>query len=88
MTRQEEGAKEGHPEEQPSSAASVPDPVDQIEGVGEKTAEILKAHGLKTVQDILKADVESLSALPGIGTKKAEKLIHAAQRYAEGIGHE
>ena len=56
--------------------------------MGEKTADILKAHGLKTVQDIVKADVETLSAFPGIGTKKAEKIIQAAQRYSEGTGHE
>lgn len=88
MTRQAEGTEEAHPEELPSSGAPVPGPVDQIEGVGEKTAEVLKTHGLKTVQDILKADVEGLSALPGIGVKKAEKLIQAALRYAEGTGHE
>jgi N utilization substance protein A len=88
MTRQQEGAEEAPPEELSSSGAPAPGPVEQIEGVGEKTAEILKTHGLKTVQDVLKADVAGLSALPGIGTKKAEKLIQAAQRYAEGIGHE
>jgi Holliday junction resolvasome RuvABC DNA-binding subunit len=57
--------------------------VDQIEGVGEKTAEILKANGFQTVQDVLKTNVERLSALPGIGIKKAEKLIQSAQRYVE-----
>jgi N utilization substance protein A len=88
MIQQGEPPQEGLAEEQPSSAAPAPNPVDQIEGVGEKTAEILKTHGLNTVQDILKADVESLSALPGIGVKKAEKLIHAAQRYAEGTGND
>ena len=60
------------------------DPVDQIDGVGEKTAEILEANGFRTVQDILKASVETLSALPGIGEKKAERLIESAQRYAKG----
>jgi N utilization substance protein A len=60
-----------------------PDPVERMEGVGEKTAEILKANGLLTIQDILKSDVEKLSALPGIGVKKAEKLIQSAQRYVE-----
>jgi len=62
------------------------DPVDQIEGVGEKTAGILKANGFKIVQDILRTDVERLSALPGIGVKKAEKLIQSAQHYIEGSG--
>jgi len=88
VARQEEGVEEARSQEVPSSGTPVPGLVDQIEGVGEKTAEVLKAHGLKTVQDILKANVEGLSALPGIGIKKAEKLIHAAQRYAEGTGHE
>ena len=88
MTRQGEGVEEAPQQELPSSGAPAPGPVDQIEGVGEKTAEILKTHGLKTVQDILKADVEGLSALPGIGVKRAEKLLQAAQRYAEGTGHE
>jgi Holliday junction resolvasome RuvABC DNA-binding subunit len=60
------------------------DPVDQMEGVGEKTAEILKSNGFRTIQDILKTNVESLSALPGIGIKKAEKLIQSAQSYLEG----
>lgn len=88
MTGQEESPGEGPPEGRPSSAASAADPVEQIEGVGEKTAEILKAHGLATVQDILKANIESLSTLPGIGTKKAEKLIHSAQRYVDGTERE
>jgi N utilization substance protein A len=62
------------------------DPVDQIEGVGEKTAGILKANGFQIVHDILRTDVERLSALPGIGVKKAEKLIQSAHHYIEGSG--
>jgi N utilization substance protein A len=62
------------------------DPVDQIEGVGEKTAEILKSHGFQIVRDILRTDVEKLSALPGIGVKKADKLIQSAQHYVEESG--
>ena len=54
-----------------------------MEGVGEKTVEILVANGFQTVRDILKSNVESLSALPGIGNKKAEKLIQSAQHYSE-----
>ena len=87
IARREEGTG-GSPAEPPSPEGPSTDPVDRVEGVGEKTADILKAHGLKTVQDIVKADVETLSALPGIGTKKAEKIIQAAQRYSEGTRHE
>jgi DNA uptake protein ComE-like DNA-binding protein len=58
--------------------------VDQLEGVGEKTAQVLKSNGFQTIQDILKSDVEHLSSLPGIGAKKAEKLIQAAREYSGG----
>ncbi|NWG02775.1 MAG: transcription termination/antitermination protein NusA [Syntrophaceae bacterium] len=64
------------------------DPVDHIEGVGEKTAQILEASGLRTVQDILEASSEKLSQLQGIGMKKAEKLIQSANQYIHGKGHE
>jgi N utilization substance protein A len=59
------------------------DPVERMEGVGEKTAEILETNGLRTVQDILMAGPEKLSSLQGIGAKKADKLIETAQRYIE-----
>jgi N utilization substance protein A len=68
----------------PADGALSIDSVDQLEGVGEKTAETLKSGGFRTVQDILKTDPEALSALPGIGAKKAEKLIQAARKYCEG----
>jgi N utilization substance protein A len=75
-------------EEQAKSSAEPPpadpilDSVDRLEGVGEKTAEILKANGMATVRDILQSDVERLSACSGIGTKKAEKLLEVAREYA------
>jgi N utilization substance protein A len=83
LIQKEEGAEVGQ-EEPPATGDSSLDPVDEIEGVGEKTSEILKANGFQTVQDVLKTDVETLSGLPGIGIKKAEKLIQSAQRYIEG----
>jgi len=60
------------------------DPVDRMEGVGEKTAQVLEANGFKNVHDILEANIEKLSSLPGIGVKKAEKLIQSAKDYIEG----
>jgi N utilization substance protein A len=59
------------------------DPVEEMEGVGDKTAETLIAGGFQTVQDILNSNAEDLSALQGIGLKKAEKLIQAAQQHSE-----
>jgi N utilization substance protein A len=71
-------------ESPPTNVDSALDPVDRMEGVGEKTAQILEAHRFKTVQDILQTDVEKLSTLPGIGAKRAEKLIQSAKQYLEG----
>jgi len=79
---QKEEAPAVGPEKAPPSGESSVDPVDRVEGVGEKTAAILEESGFRTVQDILNTNVESLSALPGIGVKKAEKLIESARRYA------
>jgi N utilization substance protein A len=75
-------------EERLESKGEIPaDPqrgaLDRIEGVGEKTAEILKANGFETIQDLLKGDIEKLSSLPGIGSKKAEKLLQSARQLLE-----
>jgi transcription termination/antitermination protein NusA len=71
-------------------AASPPPPaapdlgsVERLEGVGEKTADVLRSGGFQTIQDILNSDAEKLSGLPGIGLKKAEKLIQTAQEYSQ-----
>jgi N utilization substance protein A len=77
----EQGNKEVGQEISPPSGDPVRDPVSQMKGVGEKTAEILVANGFQTVKDILDTTVEKLSVLPGIGTKKAEKMIQSAQEY-------
>jgi len=83
MSQREEGKEVGQ-EALSTTGDPALDPVDRMEGVGEKTAQILGANGFKTVRDILEANVEKLSALPGIGIKKAEKLIQSAKHYIEG----
>lgn len=83
MSQREEGKEVGQ-EALPAAGDPILDPVDRMEGVGEKTAQILEANGFKTVHDILKTNVEKLSDLPGIGIKKAEKLIQSAKQYIEG----
>jgi N utilization substance protein A len=60
--------------------------VDQIAGVGEKTAQLLNAAGYLTVVDVCQATAEQLSALEGIGLKKAEKLIDAARAHLDQAG--
>jgi N utilization substance protein A len=68
----------------PTTGDPALDPVDRMEGVGEKTAQILDTNGFKTIHDILETNVEKLSALPGIGTKRAGKLIQSAKDYIKG----
>jgi N utilization substance protein A len=81
------GRGEVKPEEAgtPPPAPSGPgiESIDRLEGVGEKTADVLRTGGFQTIQDILNSDAEKLSNLPGIGVKKAEKLIQAAQEYSQ-----
>jgi Holliday junction resolvasome RuvABC DNA-binding subunit len=83
MSQREEETRVGE-ETAPTAEGPVLDPVAQMEGVGEKTAQLLEENGFKTVHDILETNIEKLSSLPGIGIKKAEKLIESAKHYAEG----
>jgi len=82
MSRREEGAEVSQ-EALSTTGDPALDPVDRMEGVGEKTAQLLEANGFKTVYDILETNIEKLSALPGIGVKKASKLIQTAKHYIE-----
>jgi len=82
MLQEKEGkdSLQEHPTEEGPELASV----ENMEGVGEKLAEILKSHGFKTIQDIAMTDIEKLSALQGIGVKRAEKLIQLAKQISGG----
>ena len=67
-------------------AARGMEKVDEIAGVGEKTAQLLNAAGYLTVVDVCQATVEQLSEIEGIGLKKAEKLIDAARAHLDQAG--
>ncbi|MCX5711157.1 MAG: transcription termination factor NusA [Candidatus Omnitrophica bacterium] len=54
--------------------------LEALEGVGEKTIGSLKEGGFKSIDDILKAKIEELTQIKGIGEKKAEKIIAAAKK--------
>ena len=81
-----EAPPEVHPEASTPAGDLSLDPVSRVEGIGEKTAETLESAGIQTVADILKTDAETLAGLPGIGAKKAEKLIQSARDYVRGTG--
>ena len=83
LSRREEGA-EAVQEVSANAGGPAFDPVDRMGGVGEKTAQVLEENGFKNVHDISEANIEKLSSLPGIGIKKAEKLIQSAKDYIEG----
>jgi DNA topoisomerase-1 len=49
---------------------SINDVLTNIQGIGPKTLEKLTAAGIKTTQDLLKAEVESLVEKTGLSQKK------------------
>ncbi|MDD5217074.1 MAG: transcription termination factor NusA [Candidatus Omnitrophica bacterium] len=55
-------------------------PLSSLDGVGDKTSELLKQAGVQSLKDILKSSPEDLMKIPGIGEKTAEKIIAAAQK--------
>ena len=61
-------------------------PLTRIDGIGEKTAQILQEHGYLTVGSITHASVEELSKVPGIGAKTAKHMIQAGQDLLEDEG--
>jgi len=52
--------------------------IENIPGIGESTAQLLKNAGFKTVQSIAKATPESLSVVRGFGPIRALRIIEAA----------
>jgi N utilization substance protein A len=62
------------------------DGVDQISGVGVKTAQLLNASGYITVADVCQASAEQLAKIEGISLKKAEKIIEAAKAHFDPEG--
>ena len=52
----------------------------QLSGVGEKTLASLHEAGLKTIEDILQADIKDLMKIKGIAEKKAKKILREAKQ--------
>ncbi|MEI8176771.1 MAG: transcription termination factor NusA [Candidatus Omnitrophota bacterium] len=57
-------------------------PIEKIDGVGKKTAGILRKAGYDSIEKITAATVEDLVKLEGIGQKTAEKIIKSAGKTA------
>ena len=58
----------------------------QLTGVGEKTLVNLNEAGIKSIDDILKSDLDGLLKVKGIGKKKAESLLEEAKNIKAKIG--
>jgi len=54
-----------------------------LPGIGSATAELLKADGIRTKEDVLGIGIEGLAAYKGIGGIKAEMIIEAIQELPE-----
>jgi len=54
--------------------------LEELEGVGEKTAIALREAGFNSPDDIIKATVKDLTKVEGIGEKTAEKIIESAKK--------
>ena len=54
-----------------------------LEGVGEKTAQLLEEHGVATVEVLSQTSEEKLTEIPGIGKAKAVGLIQKAREFVE-----
>ncbi len=57
--------------------------LESLPGVAAKTVSLLKSHGFEAVTDIANAAVEELIRVPGVGQKKAERLIESAKKLIE-----
>jgi N utilization substance protein A len=63
-------------------------PISDLKGVGEKTTVLLVSKGIKTIGDLAEADLGFISSIPGIGMKKAEKLVRGASSFDAGMAHD
>ncbi|MBE9532339.1 MAG: transcription termination/antitermination protein NusA [Proteobacteria bacterium] len=69
--------------EKASAAEEALNDIASIDGVGPKSVELLQEAGLDTIEKIAGASVEELSAVEGIGAKKAEKILSDAKEKAQ-----
>ena len=54
--------------------------LEELEGVGEKTAQTLRDAGFKTPEDIANATIDDLMKVEGVGEKIAEKILESAKK--------
>jgi N utilization substance protein A len=60
-------------------------PVSELSGLGPKTIENLIQAGFESVQDIVKASIEDLINVPGVGDVTSQKIYLAAVQHMEAV---
>ena len=53
--------------------------IEDLPGVGPKTAEILRDAGIETIEQLKEKSIEELAELPGLGSKTAEKILKSLE---------
>jgi N utilization substance protein A len=59
--------------------------VEELESLGKKTTDSLIQAGFESVQDIVKASIEDLMNVPGVGDVTAQKIYLAAVQHIEQV---
>ena len=67
------------PEETGPAPAESELSLKNLPGVGAKTVDLFKSQGMETMADVANATTDKLSDIPGVGQKKAAKLIESAR---------
>jgi len=86
MTAPKPAEAEAAPAVEPEAEVSAEEPavsgpsIEELPGVGAKTLENLKEGGFDSLESIAQSDTEKLTAVKGIGEKKAETLIKEARK--------
>ena len=63
-------------------------PLTEVEGIPGKIKTTLLVGGFETIRDVVEAELDELTHLPGIGEKTAEKLKEMLQGKSEGLEDE
>lgn len=68
-------------EEKMAEERRITSHVNELDGVSQKVADILKEHGYTSVQDIYTASVQELLNIEGIGEKIVDKIKESARHF-------
>ncbi len=65
----------------PGEGTEAESDLSKLEMIGEKMAQLLSENGFPTIASLAKVTLEELCEVPGIGPKRAQLLIDAAESY-------